>query len=72
VLVGNVKKALAEAPILLLGESTKPTQRATPLLVVAVTPSFERPLLVEPAVVLSVYLLPMKLTAGVPAVNCAS
>ena len=43
-----------------------------PLLVVAVTPSLERPLLVLPAVVVIVYLLPMKLTAGVPAVNCAS
>ena len=42
-----------------------------PLLVVAVTPSLERPLLVLPAVVVIVYLAPIKLTAGVPAVNWA-
>ena len=61
--------ALAFAPIELLGVSTKPTQRATPEDVVAVTPSAERPVVVLPEVVERVYLLPIKLTAGVPAVN---
>ena len=68
-LVGNVKKALALAPISLLGSKLNPTHKATPELVVAVTPSFDLPVVVLPAVVERVYLLPIKLTAGVPAVN---
>ncbi len=68
-LVGNVKYPLAKAPIELLGCEANPTFKATPLEVVAVTPSFDLPLTVLPAVVERVYLLPMKLTAGVPAVN---
>ena len=55
--------------MLLLGESTNLFNNAIPLLVVAVTPSLDRPLLVLPAVVVIVYLAPIKLTAGVPAVN---
>ena len=68
-LVGNVKYALALAPIELLGAKLNPTHKATPLDVVAVTPSFDLPVVVLPAVVERVYLEPIKLTAGVPAVN---
>ena len=68
-LVGNVNSPLALAPIELLGCEEKPTCNATPLDVVAVTPSFDLPLTVLPAVVERVYLEPIKLTAGVPAVN---
>ena len=64
-----MKSPRAYAPIELLGVSAKPTHKATPLEVVAVTPSFDLPLVEEPAVVERVYLLPIKLTAGVPAVN---
>tara|TARA_R110002074_G_scaffold2773_7_gene15458 strand:- start:371 stop:532 length:162 start_codon:yes stop_codon:yes gene_type:complete len=53
----------------LLGCEANPTHNATPLDVVAVTPSLDLPLVVEPAVVERVYLEPIKLTAGVPAVN---
>jgi hypothetical protein len=51
------------------GAKLKPTHNATPEEVVAVTPSFDLPLVEEPAVVERVYLEPIKLTAGVPAVN---
>ena len=68
-LVGKVKYALAEAPIELLGAKLNPTHKATPLEVVAVTPSLLLPFSVLPVVVDKVYLLPIKLTAGVPAVN---
>ena len=67
-----MKKPRAYAAIELLGVNLYPTCNAIPEEVVAVTPSLERPELLSPAVVLRVYLLPMKATVGVPAVNCAS